>query len=413
MNEGGKNYILPQAKQEQIAQFLRDQDENSAPEVINVVMSYLAETGASDVFFEPANDSGIIRARIDGVVHYVLMVDQELFTNIISRLKVMAGLDITMHTSSQEGKINFDFETHAVNARVALANTVNGEFLVLRLHDSSNAVTDITQIGLTGTSAERYNTLLKSRSGLLLVCGPTGSGKTSTLYSSLQALNDGHRNVVSIEDPVEYNLPGVNQMQVDIEREVTFAEGLKVILRLNPDIIFVGEIRDPDTAHISVEAALTGHLVMSTIHANSAISAISRLIDLNINTFFINSSLIGAISQRLVRKTCTQCGKETAPTAEEADFYQRVTGRVLTSQMVGQGCEVCARTGFKGRVAIFEVMAVDESIRQLITKGSSERQITQALIQSGYTTLLYDGMTKVDQKITTVREVISSAFVSN
>ena len=413
MNEGGETFILPAAKQEQIAQFLHDQDENSAPEVLNVLMTFLADSGASDVFFEPQAERGLVRARLDGIVQNVLAADQTLFSNMISRLKVMAGLDITLHTEAQEGKITFDFEKHTINARVAIGTTVMGEFMVLRLHDSSNAVTDINAIGLIGTSAERYGNLLKSRSGLLLVCGPTGSGKTSTLYSSLQVMNNGHRNIISIEDPVEYTLPGVNQMQVDIERKVTFAEGLKTILRLNPDIIFVGEIRDQDTAHIAIEAALTGHLVLSTIHANSAVAAISRLVDLNINTFFINSSLIGAISQRLVRKTCTVCGKEEAPSLEEANFYQRITGRNLASQLKGSGCEACAMTGFKGRLAIFEVMTVDDTVRQLVTKGANERQITQALAQTGYTTLLYDGMTKVDQKMTTVQEVISNAFVSN
>jgi type II secretory ATPase GspE/PulE/Tfp pilus assembly ATPase PilB-like protein len=389
------------------------QRDNAAPELIDLLIDYSIEQGASDILFEPHPEDGLIRIRIDGILQVIAKVPADLFLNTISRLKVMAGLDITQHSISQEGKIVFERPETQIDARTAVANTSNGEIVVLRLHDRRSTQFNLQDLGLSDGTEKAYQSLLQSHSGLILICGPTGSGKTSTLYSSLHTLNSDHRNIVSVEDPIEYIVSGINQMQVDVEHGVTFAEGLKVILRLNPDVVFVGEIRDPETAHIAVEASLTGHLVMSTIHANSAVASISRLVDLGIDKFFINNSLIGSVSQRLVRKTCTVCGRQMEPSPEEAQMYFRVTGRQLEKQLIGPGCESCAMTGYKGRVPIIEVMVVDEGVRNLVTRGATERQITQHLVQNGYITLLQDGMAKVEKGETTVREVMANAFITN
>ncbi|HSI20704.1 MAG TPA: GspE/PulE family protein [Verrucomicrobiae bacterium] len=403
--------ILGAERQEQLDKILERDD--AAPELLDLIIDYAIEQGASDVLFEPQPEEGLIRVRIDGILQVATRVPSDLFLNSVSRLKVMAGLDITQHNSSQEGKIVFERPETQIDARTAVASTTSGEMVVLRLHDRRSTQFTLQDIGLKGKEEKDYRNLLASHAGLILICGPTGSGKTSTLYSSLHTLNSEHKNIVSVEDPIEYIIPGLNQMQVDVEHGVTFAEGLKIILRLNPDVVFVGEIRDAETAHIAVEASLTGHLVLSTIHANSAVSSISRLVDLGIDKFFINNALIGSISQRLVRRGCTVCGRMMEPSPEEGEMFFRITGRRLEKQMIGPGCEACAMTGYKGRMPIIEVMTVDEQVRALVTRGATERQITQQLVQNGYHTLLQDGMNKVEQGLTTVREVIANAFITN
>ncbi len=387
--------------------------DDAAPELIDLLIDFAIEAGASDILFEPQPEDGLIRIRIDGMLQVAAKVPADLFLNAVSRLKVMAGLDITQHTASQEGKIVFERPQTQIDARTAVANTSSGEIVVLRLHDRRSTQFSLQGIGLSNKAEADYRALLNSHAGLILICGPTGSGKTSTLYSSLHTLNSDHKNIVSIEDPIEYIIPGLNQMQVEVKRGITFAEGLKIILRLNPDVVFVGEIRDTQTAHIAVEASLTGHLVMSTIHANSAVSSLSRLVDLGIDKFFINNALIGSISQRLVRQTCKVCGRPMEPTPEEGEMFFRITGRRLEKQVIGAGCEACAMTGYKGRMPIIEVMVMDESVRSLVTRGATERQITQVLAQNGYITLLQDGMNKVEKGETTVREVIANAFITN
>jgi type IV pilus assembly protein PilB len=402
--------ILGADRQAKLEAILVRQD--AAPELLDLLLDYAIEQGASDILFEPQQDDGVVRIRIDGILQKIAHIPPDLFLNTTSRVKVIAGLDTTQHTSTQEGKVVFERPETQIDARVAVATTSNGDMVVLRLHDRRSTMFSLQDIGLGDKAGRDYQALLASRAGLILVCGPTGSGKTSTLYSSLHTLNSATRNIVSIEDPIEYLVPGMNQMQVDSEHGLTFAEGLKVILRLNPDVVFVGEIRDRETAHIAVEASLTGHLVMSTIHANSAVSSISRLIDLGIDTFFINNALIGAISQRLVRRTCRTCGRLMEPSPEEGEIFTRVTGQRLEKQFIAPGCEACAMTGYKGRVAILEVMMVSDVVRTLITKHATESQIVQQLAQGGYQNLLQDGMRKVVQGVTTVREVVANAFVN-
>lgn len=385
---------------------------DSAPEIINILFRFAIENAVSDILLEPQSEWAVVRMRLDGVLHFAAKIPMEIYNAVISRLKVMSDLDITVHRVAQEGKISYEHNDRVINIRVAVTQVVTGEFAALRLHDSSSTLYRLEDLGLQNDNLLEYRTLLRNKSGLIITCGPTGSGKTSTLYSSLQVLNTGQTNIISVEDPVEYILPGLNQMQVDKEHGNSFADGLRVILRLDPDIIFVGEIRDGETAHIAIESALTGHLVLSTMHANSAISAIFRLRDLEIDKFFINAALIGVIAQRLVRKTCTMCAEEVPLSKEETTFYQRITGESIPTQLKGRGCENCAMTGFKGRIGVYEIMIINDTIRALISNNATEQQLEGALNAQGYVTLLRDGMGKVKQRLTTVEEVLYNAYTS-
>jgi type II secretory ATPase GspE/PulE/Tfp pilus assembly ATPase PilB-like protein len=388
------------------------ESENPAPEIVELILGIAVEGGASDILFEPYAAYGLVRARIDGILHVFTKIPIEAYPPVISRIKVLAGLDITQHRIAQEGKITYEYNDRNIELRLAITEVGNGEMAVMRVHDSKTAVYPLSDLGIQEPTFSSITNLLKLKNGLLLTCGPTGSGKTSTLYSAIQTLNQGRYNIISIEDPVEYQLPGINQMQVDKERGITFAEGLKVTLRLNPDIIFVGEIRDAETAHIAIESALTGHLVLSTMHANSAVSAIFRLQDLEVEKFFINSALVGVISQRLVRRVCESCGTETAPTNEEVQFYQKITGKTLVSQRQGSGCTLCSMTGYHGRIGIYEVLVIDDMIRTLVSHNATEQQIRAFLDQRGFVSIVKDGLNKVDQKLTTVSEVITNAYVN-
>jgi type II secretory ATPase GspE/PulE/Tfp pilus assembly ATPase PilB-like protein len=384
----------------------------SAPEILDVILRFSIGAGASDILLEPQQEAGVVRVRIDGILYLVTKIPANLVAAVVSRAKIITGLDVMAHSGPQEGKILYEYDGRQINVRVAIAQVVNGDLVVMRLHDSDTTVYPLETLGLEGNNLATYRDLLKFKSGLILVCGPTGSGKTSTLYSSLQLLNTGSSNLVSVEDPVEYVLNGTNQMQVDREHGMGFSEGLRVMLRLNPDIIFVGEIRDGETAHIAIESALTGHLVLSTMHTNNAVGAIFRLLDLDVEKFFINAALIGVVSQRLVRRVCPHCAAETALTAEESQFYQQVTGKVLAVQMVGKGCAECSMTGYRGRVGMYEVLKIDDLVRSWISRNATEQQIKAALAERAFVSILSDGMHKVDQRATTVKEVMSNIYVS-
>lgn len=410
MAPGQETFIIDPTGAELLAKYYQRAD--MAPAILDVILKFSADAGASDILFEPQDESSLVQIRIDGALQPITRIPNEVYPSVISRIKVMAALDITQHRTAQEGKIVFQFENRTIDIRVAIADVATGEMAVLRLHDSSTTIYSLEQLGMQEPNVTEYMRLLSSPNGLILTCGPTGSGKTSTLYSSIQLLNDGLHNIISIEDPIEYLVPGVNQMQVDNEHGISFAEGLRVILRLNPNVIFIGEIRDDETAHIAIESALTGHLVLSTIHASSAVAVLFRLVDLGIEKFFLNSALLAVVSQRLVRKVCEHCAEEVVPSPEEIDYYQRATGRALTSQRQGRGCPQCSLTGYKGRIGIYEILTVDKNLRSLISQNANEQQIEAALLARGYQTLIQDGLNKVDQKLTTVREILTHAYTS-
>lgn len=401
--------VLDPEFDQKLSQFY--QSDQNAPEIIGMIIVYAIDNGVSDILIEPGVDSGDVRMRIDGVLHVVTRVSNELYPSLISRIKIMAGLDITIHRTAQEGKIDFEHKGRLVNLRVAMAAVVTGESVAMRVHDTRSTIYKLEALGIGDTNLSTLTSLLNAKTGLLLVCGPTGHGKTTTLYSSLQTLNDGAVNIISIEDPIEYILPGINQMQVDNEHGLTFAEGLKVILRLNPDIIFVGEIRDAETAHIAIEAALTGHQVLTTMHANSAIAVLSRLIDLNIDKFLINAALAGSVSQRLVRKVCPYCQQDVALSQDHIELFYNITGQKIATQKVGTGCKACAMTGYKGRIGVYEVLPMTDILRNLISEGAINTRIEQTLKAHNFKNMLYDGLMKVAQGQTTMEEVIANCYV--
>jgi type II secretory ATPase GspE/PulE/Tfp pilus assembly ATPase PilB-like protein len=383
----------------------------TAPEIIDLLLKYAVQKNISDILFEPNGEYILVRMRLDGVLQEAARVPVNVHPAVVARVKVLATLDTANSRQlTLEGKFIFSVDGRAINARVAITLVAGGEMIAMRLHDSASAVTPLQSQGMDEQVRTTYENMLTAKTGLIIVCGPTGAGKTSTLYSSLAILNTGKTNIISIEDPVEYVMKGINQMQVDQDKGLTFASGLRVILRLNPDIILVGEVRDKETAQIAIESSLTGHLVLSTLHANSAVSAISRLRDLQVEDFLISAAVKGIMCQRLVRKSCQKCGVWKEPFTTERQIFKQIMGRELEKQFVGSGCDKCAGTGFDGRIGVYELIQINETVRQLVGTIKSEQEMFMALRQQGFRSLVEDGMLKAEQGITTVMEVISNAY---
>src|SRR3989338_3314394 len=331
------------------------------PEAVSFVDGVVSEAiklSASDILFEPQVSDLRVRARIDGALYEFGKVGLDSYQSISSRIKVLAGLDPTEKRKIQEGQYTSEIEGRTVNLRVEITQTINGELIVIRIHEKETILMDLSQLGFSVTAYGNYNKMLSQRSGLILACGPTGCGKTTTLYSTITKLNQGHNlNVMTIENPVEFQLEAVNQMQTQDEIGFSFADGLRTTLRLTPDVVLVGEIRDKETAEIAVESGLTGQLVLSTLHADDSIGALFRLLDLGIETYFINSALIGVVAQRLVRKICQNCKESYEPNTEEKELFIKVMGRPPKVFVKAVGCPSCNYLRYKGRVGIFEVLA--------------------------------------------------------
>jgi type II secretory ATPase GspE/PulE/Tfp pilus assembly ATPase PilB-like protein len=395
-------------------QSLRDFFSVASPDPIkflDVVLSESVKLSASDILFEPTRDTLRIRARIDGVMYELGSVSLDVYGQISSRIKVMANLDSTERRRIQEGQFVIDSEGRTINLRVEIAQIIHGELIVIRVHEKATIIMDLASLGFNRTSYENYQNMLKQRSGLILVCGPTGCGKTTTLYSTITKLNENKSyNVMTIEDPIEYQLEGVNQMQVKKDEKFTFSEGLKTILRLSPDIVLVGEIRDKETAEIAVESGLTGQLVLSTLHAEDSVGALFRLLDLGIETYLLNSSLMGIVAQRLVRRACTKCRKAYQPNQIELDLFEKIVGRAPKQLIKGEGCSNCNNLSFKGRTGIFEVLVMNANIRDLIRSKINEDDLRSELIKGGFLTLLRDGLEKAEQGVTTVDEVLRNSL---
>jgi type IV pilus assembly protein PilB len=344
-----------------------------------MIMDAIAE-GASDVHIEPEEDKLLIRFRIDGVMRQMQTPPKHFQAAIISRIKVLASLDIAERRRPQDGRFHMNMGKRAIDIRVSCVPTSYGENIVMRLLDSSSVLFGLKQLGFSKEVLEVYEKLLKRPNGILLVTGPTGSGKTSTLYASLSSINTPDKNIITIEDPVEYRLEGIRQIQVNPKVDLTFANGLRSILRQDPDVIMVGEIRDVETAEIAIQAALTGHLVFATLHTNDAAGAVTRLVDMGIEPFLISSSLIGVVAQRLVRVFCKDCK--------------------------GKRCKSCSETGYRGRIAINELMVVNDEIKKLIMGKSSADEIARAALKNGMKSLRDDGLDKVKENITSKEEVL-------
>lgn len=368
---------------------------------------------ASDIHIVPAHDSSKVLYRIDGVLHESITLPLNVHQNMISRIKVMANMDITEKRRPQDGHFTLEFGERKVDFRVAVIQTSYGEMMVIRVLDKAFTGFNFAELGLDGEARRVYDRLMDYPLGMILISGPTGSGKTTTLYATVNKLADGRQNVMTIEDPVEYRFDNISQIETNPTAGIDFATGLRSIMRMDPDIILVGEIRDGETARVAVQAANTGHLVLSSIHANDSASATVRLLDLGVESFSVSSGLIGVVAQRLLRKICPHCKTLSAPTATEAIMYEQEMQEPAGEFYFGRGCNFCSGTGFLGRLGVFEVMLVTEQIRSLLLRNASAAQIKEQAIKEGTVPLRRDGMLKAKEGITTIREVIRKVFTTD
>jgi len=376
--------------------------------LVNLMILRAVKEKASDIHIEPFGDETLkVRYRIDGILHDVMSLPRQLRLAVISRVKIMSDLDIAERRLPQDGRIQVNITGRKINIRVSTLPTVNGEGAVLRILDPASILLELNSLGFSQNMLPKFNSLIKKPNGIILVTGPTGSGKSTTLYTALNILNSTEKKIMTIEDPVEYKLKGVNQVQAKPKIGLTFAAGLRSFLRQDPDIMLVGEIRDKETAEIAVQAALTGHLVLSTLHTNDAPSSVIRLIDMGIEPFLISSSVIGIIAQRLVRKVCPKCKKEIALTPEVVKILEdyEINSNDITLYK-GEGCPYCKDTGYKGRIAIFELMIITETIKDLISRNVTTGKLREAAIKEGMNLLIEDGLNKVYEGITTIDEVL-------
>jgi type II secretory ATPase GspE/PulE/Tfp pilus assembly ATPase PilB-like protein len=395
------------------SRFLKDAFSHGTTDPVSFTTTLIREAvnlKASDVLLEPQKESARVRARIDGVLYKLGFIPHESYDAIAQRIKVLAQLDPTEKRRVQEGQFSTQHEKRNINIRVEAAMTIQGELIILRIHEVETIIMQLSQLGFNEDSFSRYLDILKLRSGLIVVSGPTGCGKTTTLYSTIHHINkDKNLNVMTIEDPVEYQMEGANQMQTQNEIGFTFAEGLKTILRLSPDVILVGEIRDRETAEIAVESGLTGQLVLTSLHADDAAGALFRILDLGIESYLLNSSLTGIVAQRLVRKICPDCKTEYQPSPAEVELFQKQIGKKPEKLFKGKGCFSCQNLSYQGRTGIFEVLVMNASIRDLLRRKTNEDQLRQNLNENGFITFLKDGLQKVELGFTTFEEVIKNS----
>jgi len=374
------------------------------------VLDEAVKARASDVHIEPDESNVRIRYRIDGILHEVASLPLTVHTGLISRIKILSDMNIADHRRPQDGQFSFDSDNKHIDVRVATVNTVNGEMAVLRLLDKSMAALALPEIGFLRESQELFEQMLMMPYGMVLISGPTGAGKTTTLYAAVNSLDSVGKNIITIEDPVEYRFSNINQIQVNIKAGLTFASGLRAIVRLDPDVILVGEIRDGETALIAVQSALTGHLVLSSVHANDTTGVIFRLIDLGVEPFLISSAMIGIVAQRMVRRVCPHCARKvTAPLVEQM-AYEKEMGEARAEFMYGEGCKMCVYTGYHGRTAIFEILTVTDNIRRMIVGGSSNTDIRAAALSEGLVPIARYGMMKAKAGVTTPFEVLRNAY---
>ncbi len=363
-----------------IEDLLETSDDAPIIRMLNALLTQAARDGASDIHIEPYERNSTVRFRVDGTLRDVVQPNRALHAALISRLKIMAELDISEKRLPQDGRISLRIGTRAVDVRVSTLPCAHGERAVLRLLDKTSSKISLESVGMQGEVLARFEHLVAQPHGIVLVTGPTGSGKTTTLYAALERLDTRSLNIMTVEDPIEYELPGVGQTQVNARIELTFAKALRAILRQDPDVIMIGEIRDFETAQIAIQASLTGHLVLATLHTNDASSAVTRLTDMGIEPFLLSSSLLGVLAQRLVRKLCPHCH--------------------------GEGCGRCGQTGYQGRTGVFELLVVDDHIRSLIHAHAAEADIRTAALAGGMTLMRDDGERLVREGITSREELL-------
>lgn len=405
MRDSMSQMMVELPTQEEIEETEITDEDSPIVRLVNQMIQQAVSLRASDIHVDPGENNLSIRYRIDGTLRTERIIPKQMQGFITARLKIMARLNIAERRLPQDGRIKMQFDYKMVDIRVSSLPTMHGEKIVLRLLDLSTGVKSVDTLGFSDGNAEAFRDMISKPYGILLITGPTGSGKSTTLYSALSQLNTENANIITIEDPVEYQLEGVNQVHVNPAIGLTFAAGLRSILRQDPNIVMVGEIRDTETAEIAVRASLTGHLVLSTLHTNDAISTISRLRDMGVEPYLIASSLLGVVAQRLVRKICPDCKEEHKPTEQEAIMLRRHS---LPAEVIyrGRGCGNCNNTGYRGRISIHEVLKINDRMRQLITDSASIEELRAAGREQGMVQLMEDGFIKVSKGITTLQEVM-------
>ena len=382
--------------------------------LVNSLITQAVAGRASDIHVEPREKELHVRYRIDGVLSEVTQFPKRMQAPVISRLKIMADLDIAERRVPQDGRIQMKIDNKEIDFRVSTLPTIFGEKVVLRVLDKSRGLMHLQELGMLPEILKRFRTVITHPYGIILVTGPTGSGKTTTLYSVLNDINTPEKNIITLEDPVEYTLGGVNQVQLNIKAGLTFAGGLRSVLRQDPDIIMVGEIRDPETAKIAIQSAMTGHLVLSTLHTNTASATLTRLMEMGIEPFLVASSVVGIVAQRLVRRLCPECKEPYEPSGmlvEKLGIKARPDERVVLFQP--KGCPACNNTGFRGRLALQEVLFMSSSVKDLVTNKAPADQIETAAIEEGMMTLRQDGLRKVALGLTSLEEAMRAVFVTD
>jgi len=382
-----------------------EDDDSPVVKTVNQLIINAVLAGASDIHIDPQEDALKIRYRVDGIMRTEQSLPPHMQSVIVARVKIMANMNVAERRQPQDGRVEMDIQFRKIDIRLSTMPTIHGEKVVMRILDLGSVATNLSNLGFTERNLSQFKQCIESPYGIVLITGPTGSGKTTTLYSALSELNREDVNILTIEDPVEYQLQGINQVQVNPSAGITFAEGLRAMLRQDPNIIMVGEIRDSETAEIAVRAAMTGHLVLSTLHTNTAVNAITRLIDMGIEPFLISSALRGVVAQRLVRRVCDRCAAAYSPGMEERQLMEAY-GMAVTAMRRGKGCDACGRTGYKGRVAIHETLMLDDSLRSMILQRRSDNDYRRYAIEQGFIPMLNDGLGKVASGLTTVEEVL-------
>ncbi|WP_164668372.1 GspE/PulE family protein [Virgibacillus doumboii] len=382
-----------------------DGDEGSIISVLNQLLNTGIQLKASDIHIDPQEANVQVRYRIDGRLKTEKIIPKQMQNSLISRIKILADLNITETRLPQDGRIKTTVGVTPVDLRISCLPTVHGEKIVIRILDLTNALMQLSELNFSGENYKKYKQLITQPTGLVLLTGPTGSGKTSTLYASINQLNSESVNIITVEDPVEFQLEGINQVQVNSSVGLTFANGLRSILRQDPNVIMVGEIRDQETAEIAIRSSLTGHLVFSTVHTNSAIDTIPRLIDMGIEPYLVVSSLSGVVAQRLVRKLCRDCLTERKPTKMEKEIFKK-NGIEAEHVYYGKGCSACHHQGYHGRIAVQEVLVVDDTIKSMLLNNKSIAEIRSYATEQGMDFLIHDGLKKMKEGLTSMEEIM-------
>jgi len=410
-NEESLDLIHETEEEEDLGELQSATEEAPVVKLVNLILGEAITRGASDIHVEPYEKEFRVRYRVDGVLYDIMQPPLKLKAALSSRIKIMAELDISERRLPQDGRIKLKIQDRGVDLRVSTLPTLFGEKIVMRILDKESLELDLTKLGFEEQALADFNEAIRSPFGMVLVTGPTGSGKTTSLYSALSTINTIDVNIMTAEDPVEYNLKGINQVHVRDDIGLSFAAALRSFLRQDPDIVMVGEIRDFETAEIAVKAALTGHLVLSTLHTNDAPSTISRLLNMGVEPFLVSASVVLILAQRLCRKICEHCKEEDSmPESALLDIGFTPDEAKTMKCYKGQGCSKCGDTGYKGRIALYEVMPVKDDLKELILRGGSASELKKTAVQLGMKTLRMSGLTKIKEGVTSIEEVLRVTF---